>query len=82
MTDTEITCVLNPISEEGTFDVIVSGNEQTSTAGQIDVITPFEANDVNPKLGIDILGGDTLTIIGRGFPSLIADIEVVLGNVG
>ena len=50
--------------------------------GDIEVITPFEANDVNPKDDIDIAGGDILTIDGRGFPTNIPEIEVVLDDTG
>ena len=37
---------------------------------------------MNPKTGIDVDGGDTLTIDGRGFGTSIADIEVKLDNIG
>ena len=46
--------------------------------GAIEVITPFEAIDVNPKDDIDIDGDIILTIDGRGFPDDIADVTVVL----
>ena len=44
------------------------------------MITPFEANDVNPKDDIDIAGGVTLTIDGRGFPTNPDDIVVELSD--
>ena len=51
---------------------------ETRIPGTVEVYTPFEANDVNPKDDIDVRGGDTLTIIGRGFPTVVDDIEVFL----
>ena len=60
--------------------MIVKAYGEERIPGDIEVITPFEANDVNPKDDIDIAGGDTLTIDGRGFPTDPADIEVELSD--
>ena len=73
---------MNPISAEGTFDVEVKAYGETRVPGQVLVGTPFEANSVSPNTNIDIAGGDTLTIIGRGFPTELTEIEVVLDNAG
>ena len=48
--------------------------------GAIEVITPFEAFSVTPTDDIDIAGGDTLTITGRGFPDDIEDVTVTLSD--
>ena len=48
--------------------------------GQVNVVTPFEVYDVNPKTDLYIEGGDLLTIDGRGFPDNIDDITVTLSD--
>ena len=58
LTATTIDCVMNPISAEGTYDVEVKAFGETRIPGQVTVVTPFEAHDVNPKVDIDIAGGD------------------------
>ena len=69
LTLTTITCILDPpISGEGPEDVIVKAYDEERIPGQVLVITPFEANSVTPQI-LDIAGGETLTITGRGFPS-------------
>ena len=39
--------------------MLVEAYGETQIPGQVTVITPFEAHDVNPKVDIDIAGGET-----------------------
>ena len=80
LTSTQVTCILNEVGVEGTFDVIVKAYGEERIPGAIEVITPFEATSVTPTDNIDIAGGDILTITGRGFPDDPADIEVELSD--
>ena len=80
LTSTEITCILNEVGEEGTFNVVVKAYGEERIPGAINVITPFEATSVSPNSDIDVLGGDILTITGRGFPDDIEDISVTLSD--
>ena len=59
--------------------MIVKAYGEQRIPGAITVITPFEANSVTPRV-VDIAGGDTLTITGRGFPDDPDEITIKLSD--
>ena len=60
--------------------MIVEVNGSPKNAGPIEVITPFEVTSLSPTERIDVLGGDILTITGRGFPTDPNEVSVLLDD--